>query len=106
MRIGDLRHRIELQSVTRTADGMGGFTESWATVSTVWAAIWPNAAKEVLENQQLGLNVTHRIRIRYHATVTAAWRIKFGTRYFNIVSILNPNEQNRLLDLICEEAAS
>jgi len=28
----------------------------------------------------------------------------FGTRYFSIVSILNPNEANEWLDLMCNEA--
>jgi len=35
MRIGDLKKRIDLQYQTKIADGMGGWTVTWVTDSTV-----------------------------------------------------------------------
>lgn len=103
MNIGSLNKRIELQASTAVADGMGGQTLTWATSKTVFAAIWPTSAAERVESGQTTLTVTHRIRIRYDSSVSPAWRVKFGTRYFSIVSLVNPNEKNALLDLLCRE---
>ena len=38
---GSLNKRIEIQSKTSTADGLGGYSDVWATTKVVWAAIWP-----------------------------------------------------------------
>jgi SPP1 family predicted phage head-tail adaptor len=106
MRIGDLRHRVTLQSATLTPDGMGGDTAVWGDVATVCAAIWPTSAREQIEGGQTSLEITHRVRIRYRLNLRASWRLKFGNRYFSIVSVVNPNERGAMLDLLCKEAAS
>ena len=105
MRIGDLRHRVELHSFTSVADGMGGTTDSWTLVDKVRAAIWPVSAKEQMRADAPTMTITHRVRIRYYADLTPAWRIMFGTRYFSIVSLININEKNEVLDLLCKEVS-
>lgn len=106
MKIGDLTKRVTLQYETKTADGMGGFSTSWVDAATVWAAIWPTSAKESLAAGQVSGEITHRIRIRYRRGIRTSWRIKFGTRYFNIAGPpINPNEANEMLDLLVKEAA-
>jgi SPP1 family predicted phage head-tail adaptor len=106
LRIGDLNKSIVLQQQTRAADGMGGFTVTWADVDTIWAAIWPLSANETLQAGQTGMTITGRIRIRYRANVRASMRLKYGNRYFNIVSVINPSEGNEMLDLMVKEAVT
>lgn len=106
MRIGDLSHRVVLQYQTFAADAMGGSVATWVDAATVWAAIWPTSAKEAIAANATTMEITHRIRLRFRLGVKASWRIKFGTRYFAIVSIINPNERGVMLDLLCKEAAS
>lgn len=105
MKAGDLRHRITFQYQTKVADGMGGFATTWTDAATVWAALWPTSANEVIAANATSMVVSHRIRIRYRSVLKASWRIKFGNRYFSIVGIINPNEKGELLDLMCKEAA-
>ena len=83
---------------------MGGFVTSWVNAATIWAAIWPVSASEQVQSMQSTMTISHRIRIRYRSILRASWRIKFGLRYFNIVSIINQNEKNELLDLMCKES--
>jgi SPP1 family predicted phage head-tail adaptor len=104
MRIGELRHRITFEKRSIVSDGMGGATETWEEYDTAWAAIWPTSAKEQIVANAPSMVVTHRIRVRYHSTINASWRVKFGTRYFTIISIVNHEEANRWLDLLCKEA--
>lgn len=104
MQSGDLNKRITIQYPTKVSDSMGGFTTTWVDHASVWAAIWPTSANEVKENMQTGMDITHRIRIRYRNPLKPNWRLKFGERYFDIVSIINPNMKNELLDIVCREA--
>ena len=103
--IGDLNKQITLQQQTKTADGGGGWTVSWADVATVWAAIWPVSAGDVVQANATAMVISARIRIRYRSTFKGSWRIKFGNRYFSVVSVLNPSERNEWLDLMVKEAA-
>lgn len=105
MRIGDLTHRVTLQKPTRTADGMGGYTVTWSDEEQCWAAIWPVSATERIQAGQQASSITHRVRLRYREDLRADWRIQYGTRYFAILGIVNPNESDRMLDVLCQEAA-
>jgi SPP1 family predicted phage head-tail adaptor len=105
IRSGDLNKRITFQAKTTTSDGMGGPVVTWADVATVWAAIWPTSANETVQANATTMVISHRVRIRFRSVLKASWKIKFGNRYFSIVSIINPNEANEYLDLMCKEAA-
>ena len=105
MRAGELNKRIELQYPTRVPDGMGGTSTVYVIAATVWAAIWPVSANEVVRANAPVMVVSHRIRIRYRSVMKASWRIQFGNRYFNIVSIINPNAEGRILDIMVKESA-
>jgi len=104
MRIGDLSRRIELQSPVETSDNMGGFTVSWNSEGIVWAAVWPVSATERIQANAPTMVISHRIRIRYRSDIKPDWRLKFGNRYLSVVSIVNANESDRQLDLMCREA--
>jgi len=101
----DLNKTIILQYKTMVPDGMGGYTTTWADAATVWAAIWPISANEQIQAMGQQMTITHRIRIRYRNTIKASWRVKFGDRYFNIVSVVDPNMAHRWLDIMVKEAA-
>lgn len=105
MRIGDLNKQVTIQYQTRVTDNMGGFTTTWVDLATVWAAIWPVLANEQIQTMQSVMVTTHRIRMRYRGNVKISDRIKYGNSYFDIVSIINPNMKNRILDLLCKEAS-
>ena len=106
MRSGQLKNRIELQGIVRASDNMGGFTDTFLTLCTVFAAIWPVKMTESVGGSLPVAAVTHQIRIRYRNGVTPRTRIKFGTKYFNIVSIVNPNTDFKALDLMAKEVVA
>ena len=105
MEVGKLNKMIDLENFTTSSDGMGSCTDVWRTeASQIWAAIWPYKAKEGFTDvAQTKMTVSHQIRIRYRIGVRPSWRVKFGNRYFNIESIINPEERNEWLDLMCME---
>lgn len=106
MTIGKMRHRIELQQNQRVSDGYGGVSNDWETQSTVWAQIVPKSSVNDFENDIIKSEVTHDIRIRYHADIHHSWRVKYGTRLFNIQSVINTDERKRFTMLKCKEGVA
>ena len=98
-----LRKRIVLEQPVQGADGAGGLTLSWQEFATIWAEILPRRASENLFAGQLENRATHKITLRFLAGVDAKMRIKFGTRIFNIIAILNIEERNEILEILVEE---
>lgn len=103
--IADFDKRIILEKpmVSRTAQG--GTATTWTTACTVWARILPTSAKEQRQSEQTVMTVSHTISIRYRRDVKASWKIKYKNRYFNIVSMVNPEEAGEWLDMNCKEVA-
>ena len=104
MRIGALNKRITIQIPTKAPDGMGSFTITWTDHATVFCAIWPLMGKELVQAMQTDMVISHRIRIRYRSVFRPDWKLRFGQRYFNIVSVTNPGERNEWLDIMTREA--
>jgi len=104
VRIGDLNKRVEIQAPTKVSDGMGGFVTGYSTLATVFCAVWPVSAADTIVANATTMVVTHRLRIRYRSVLKTSYRIKFGTRYFSIVSIIDPNTDHKFLDLLVKEA--
>jgi len=110
IRSGDLKHAIVIQEQTSVSDGMGGELITWSDLLPWRAAIWPLSAKEQLDALKLELVVNNRIRMRHpRINITADMRIKWhdhltGTdKYFNMVSIINPDKRNQMLEFLATE---
>lgn len=103
MRAGDLRHQVTIQQFESIDDGGGGHEEVWTDLTTVWGSVEPLNGKERYDAQQIQATLSHKIRIRYYPNLKPSMRVKFETRVFNILSIINFEERNRELQLMCEE---
>jgi len=103
MQSGKLKHRITIQSKGVARDSFGSEVVTWITEKTVWASIEPIAGREFFLAHQMQANVDHRIRIRYYDGIRVDWRILFGTRIFDIKSIINLQEQNNEMILMAKE---
>lgn len=104
MKIGDLRHRIDLQSYTDYIDIYGKPDRSWTTYATVWAQITPTSSSESINGLQLNASTTHAVLIRYREDVQANHRVLFGSRVLNIQGVRNLDETNIATGLTCQEA--
>ena len=102
--VRDFKHYISFVSYDSGAsDGMGGTADSETTFYSTMAAIWPVSSKESVENMRSELKISHKIRIFYKSGITPAMEIKFGTRYFEIVGIINKDESNVMLEFLAWE---
>lgn len=103
MRAGKLRHRVIIQKATETRDAHGGITRTWADVSTVWASVEPLSGREFLDASQTEADISHRVRIRHYDDLTPSHRIVHGGRHLNIETIMNRDERDIELELMCKE---
>ncbi len=105
MRIGPLRHRVEVQEVTEVSDGRGGLTRTWATIAdgALWASVDPLTGREFFEAQRVDSEVSLKVRMRYDDRVTASHRIRHDGRDLQIVSVLNQKDINKSMVLMCKE---
>lgn len=103
MNAGYLRHRAWLKSPTHTSDGMGGVTTTWGTATVCWGSMEPLRGREWVESGLENSEITARWRMRYYSGITPDMRLYFGDRTFEIVSVINPAERNKELELMLKE---
>ena len=100
---GSRRQQIVIKTFTQVSDSLGGQTNTEATFTTAWAAILPVSTKEVLANQDLEMRTTHRIITDYVSGLLGDMVVYYGTRRFEILSIINRGERDIEYELICRE---
>lgn len=101
--LAELRHRIKFQNLVKTSDGQGGFTEEWTDVVTVWAKVEPANTSERLFAQQIEMQRSHKVVIRYRSDITQTMRFIFSNRTFQIKSVMAPDERKRYLFIDAKE---
>lgn len=104
VRIGDLRHRITIQSVSLVSDGQGGGTSTWTDVATVWAYVRPTSARERQFAEQIQYQRSHEVIIRHRDDVTQEMRFTFDSRIFQIKGVRRPDERKFFLIIDAEES--
>jgi SPP1 family predicted phage head-tail adaptor len=98
--------RVTLQQEVQTADGAGGTSKTWQNITDLWGEITPligNDSDEPVVAGQLQSKVTHRVILRYRTGVTAAMRLLYDSRIFNIRTVINVSENDEKLELLVQE---
>jgi SPP1 family predicted phage head-tail adaptor len=106
VKIGRMRQRVTLQSLTETPDSYGQRIQTWTTVGTYWAYLKAISGAEMVNGQQIKANVTHFVQMRYVGSVTPSMRILLGTRVINLVWVNNIDERNRTYEFQAQEVAA
>lgn len=105
MRIGSLNKLITIETYTETVDSFGGVTNVWAEYSKAWANIVPLSGSEKYVSAEKHATATHQITVRYLSGITPNMQIVYGARTFEIASIINVGERNKMMQLIVTEDA-
>ena len=103
MRSGPLRHWVTIRTYTKSRDAYGAEVETWADFADTWASIEPLIGREYMAAKQISAEVSHKIRMRYIAGLLPTMKIAWGSREFEIVSILNVAERNNEIVIMATE---
>ncbi len=104
MMIGRMRHRILIRTRSDAARTATGAVDSvWSTAATRWGDIQPLTGKEYTSGEHVQGEVTHKIVLRYYDGLKDKDRLKFGSRIFEIISIVNSRETKRVHIVMAKE---
>lgn len=94
---GKMRTPITVQRKTRTANGTGGFTESWATLSgaSTRAYVVALSGAERLASDRVEASARFRVTCRYFSGLKESDRIQIAGRAHNIRFINNVEMRNK-----------
>ncbi|MDD4986622.1 MAG: phage head closure protein [Dehalococcoidales bacterium] len=102
-RAGDYRSRITFQKLVQTMNSINETVISYEDVATVWAAIDWQSGRRYEAAKQLNSETDGVIRVRYRSDIRPEWRIKYGKRYIQILSVANSGERDREIIMNCKE---
>lgn len=106
---GELRHRIQLAAPTGAQDSGGSVPYgpgNFAVVWTCWGSVEAFAGGTSMAAQEFLQGSTHWITMRHpHGliNVTSQMQVWWSGRTWQINSVVNPTEQNKMLVLVCTE---
>jgi len=104
VRIGSLRHRVEIQQYDGSKDALNQPVENWTTVGTRWAEVKPLSGREFELAKQMHSETTHQIQMRY-AELDSSMRLVHEGRIYNLLSIINTDQRNIELVIMAKEAS-
>jgi SPP1 family predicted phage head-tail adaptor len=103
MNPGKLRHRVTIQRMADTVNSINETVQAPQDYITVWASFEPVTGREYMEMQTIRPELTYKAIMRYHVGITPDMLLKFRGRLFEITDILNAEERNRELQIMCIE---
>ena len=103
---GKLDQIVEFQTVTLVSDGMGGSTETWATVSgaPTRAEYIPVRGLERIEAGKLSMVTVFKLRIRRYSALDTSYRIIHNSKTYRITGIEDFHREMEMV-LHCSEVA-
>lgn len=101
--IGVLNRLVTLSRPVRVEDEGGGAPVTFTVVASVWAEVVAAGGGEAVIADAVRGTLTHRIRIRHRADVSAGWRASWSGRTARVLAARDPTGRGRWLNLECEE---
>lgn len=111
MNFGKLNKRIVIKKIkTSVSDNIGGRTITYETAKTTWGSLSPLSAREmILYGMEVGQRF-YRSVLRFDKahnidqTYYLEWTDPFNTvRKFRVVSVLNIDENKKVIELLVNE---
>lgn len=100
---GALRRRLALEAAIATPDGVGGETQAYQTIASLWAQVEWRAGGERWRRGRPEQIATHRITLRWRDGVEAGQRLRDGPRLFDIRAVADPDGGRRRLVCLVQE---
>jgi SPP1 family predicted phage head-tail adaptor len=100
MESGKLRNRVIFQSGSAVA---GEGVTTWSDTLTVWGMDRQLVGTRLYEAMQQNSKIKGEVVVRYNSLINSSMRMKIGTRYLRIISIINIENRNVELVIPYEE---
>lgn len=106
-----LNRRLVLETPAAVPDGAGGFTQGWAALGTLWAAMAAGAGRAAGGEEVIRPEVGWRITVRAApvgapSRPVAGQRLRAGERVFVILAVAECDADARYLTCFAREEES
>lgn len=105
MKAGELDQRVTLQRREQGEDEAGQPFDDWVNVATVWAAVRPLRANDLIRANAITNIMDAKVVLRYRPGITSAMKVQHGTDTYSIESVIDVKSGRRELELLCKKAA-
>jgi SPP1 family predicted phage head-tail adaptor len=95
-----MTREVKIYAATKTSDGQGGYTTTFALQSTVWGDLRPDNQARAIDDLELQFDQRNTLYIRYGVTINDDYEVEIEGSRYTIHSIKNVENQNRFLELI------
>jgi SPP1 family predicted phage head-tail adaptor len=102
--IGELRHRIIIQTCTYNRNVYGEAVPNWTTSDTRWGKVEDLSGRELYRAKQVNSEVDVKVTFRYNSALTAKNRLMYGTRVLEIAAVLDPDGRKIETHALCVES--
>ncbi|MBP3929623.1 MAG: phage head closure protein [Peptostreptococcaceae bacterium] len=92
MKIGSMRHRIEIQIYSNSENEVGENIKSWVKYKTLWSEKTQLRGSNTYEGDKEGIEYTYRFKIRYRNDLNENMRIVHNGIIYDIKHINAINE--------------
>jgi len=102
---GMLREPVTFQRRTRTADGAGSWSETWATISgaPTRGMVTQTSGREAVLHGRKEAHASVKIVVRYSSTaILEADRVVVRSTNYNILSVNNIEFKNQWIEIIAQ----
>ena len=103
MNAGKLRERITIQQQSVIQGAYGEVKNLWSTLTSVWAKVEQLKGREYFTSNERHAEVNTRITIRYRSDILPKMRISYKNYIYDIKSIINIDEEDVFMELMCEK---
>lgn len=95
-----MTREVKIYAATKTSDGQGGYTTTFALQSTVWGDLRPDNKVREIDESELQFDQRKRLYIRYGVTIQNDYEVEVENVRYTIHSIKDVENQHRFLELI------
>lgn len=95
-----MTREVKIYAATKTSDGQGGYTTTFALQSTVWGDLRPDNQLRQIGESELQFDQRNVLYIRYGINIQDNFEVEIEGSRYTINSIKNVENQNRFLELI------
>ena len=108
MKTPRLNRKLVLEAPQQTADGAGGFTETWVPLGTLWAAVQPGSGSDAQSAELSVSTVSFRITVRAApdgapSRPVAGQRFVDGARVYGILAVAEAGARAQYLTCFARE---
>ena len=97
---------ITIEQATKTPDGQGGFTTTWATFATPTALVKYLNMDEQMKDGGLDVRQLIRFKIEYITGVVNTMRVNYNGDTMPIIGNIDQNDNNDCIELIVRREAA